>query len=462
MQSVVDYLQTLETRLSAVEGKMGLTNSCIGDAPPAAAPAVAAANPAVGVPQSVVAFDAYCASCLDPFVAAAVKLGGDAEKGGKIVQEAWNELRSLILLASACKEPPDADKQKLMEGLHSKLKAIGGLLQRNEWERHVKTLSEGSGCLNWVLVKPGPCDFIESFIGGADYWANNLRKEFKVKDANQIAFCDTFKKLLNDLMPYVKQHHVAGLVWNPRGGAAKDFAASAPAPNAAPPPKPPGASGAVNLFAELNKGGAITSGLKTVTKDMQTWRKEYKGDAPAGAPVKKAAGGFSRASDAPKGPPKLEYQSHGAKWLVENQTADAGTVLVEISDIKQNVYIYGCIGATIDVKGKCKSIVLDSCKKTNINFDEVFSTIETVNSSRIKILCREKCAAAAIDKTDGIVLTLPASSLETPITASKSSEMNVQFPGPDGDLVEKPIPEQYVHRILDGKVTADVSDLYTH
>ena len=109
---------------------MGLTNSCMGDAPPAAAPAVAAANPAVGVPQSVVAFDAYCASCLDPFVAAAVKLGGDAEKGGKIVQEAWNELRSLILLASACKEPPDADKQKLMEGLHSKLKAIGGLLFR--------------------------------------------------------------------------------------------------------------------------------------------------------------------------------------------------------------------------------------------------------------------------------------------------------------------------------------------
>ena len=451
---------------------MGLTNSCMNDAPASAAAATSVpetSSPTGGneLPASVKGFDAYCAASLDPFVAAATKLGGDAEKGGKIVQEAWGELRSFICMASECKEPPDADKQKLMEGIHTKLKAIGQLLQRNEWERHIKTISEGCGCLNWVLVKPGPRDFIESFIGGSDYWANNIRKEFKGKDADQIAFCDTFKKLLNDMMAYVKEYHVAGITWNPRGGAAKDFTGAAPpaaaasASNTVAPPKPPAGGGAASLFADLNKGGAITSGLKTVTKDMQTWRKEYKGgDAPVAAPVKKAPA--SKPADTPKGPPKLEYQSHGAKWLVENQSADAGVVQVEISDLKQNVYIYGCIGATIDVKGKCKSIVLDNCKKTNVNFDEVFSTFETVNSSRIKILCREKCSAAAIDKTDGIVITLPATSMDTPITASKSSEMNVQFPGPDGDLVEKPIPEQYIHRIVDGQVTADVSDLYTH
>ena len=85
-----------------------------------------------------------------------------------------------------------------------------------------------------------------------------------------------------------------------------------------------------------------------------------------------------------------------------------------------------------------------------------------MNSTRIQLTCREKCAAAAIDKTDGIILTLPSTSLDTSITASKSSEMNVQFPGADGEMVEKPIPEQYVHKILNGSVTAEVSDLYTH
>lgn len=74
-------------------------------------------------------------------------------------------------------------------------------------------------------------------------------------------------------------------------------------------------------------------------------------------------------------------------------------------------------------------------------------------------------SAVAIDKTDGIVVMLPTSSLTTEIVASKSSEMNVSWPDiTTGDLVEKPIPEQYVHRI-DPKtctVSANVSDLYGH
>jgi hypothetical protein len=42
--------------------------------------------------------------------------------------------------------------------------------------------------------------------------------------------------------------------------------------------KAPTASAGVDkagLFASLSKGGEITSGLKTVTKEQQTWRKEF-------------------------------------------------------------------------------------------------------------------------------------------------------------------------------------------
>ena len=90
---------------------MGLTNSCMSDAPAAAvaAPAPEISSPAGGggsddLPASVKGFDAYCAASLDPFFAAATKLGGDAEKGGKIVQEAWGELRSFICMANASKQ----------------------------------------------------------------------------------------------------------------------------------------------------------------------------------------------------------------------------------------------------------------------------------------------------------------------------------------------------------------------
>jgi len=95
------------------------------------------------------------------------------------------------------------------------------------------------------------------------------------------------------------------------------------------------------------------------------------------------------------------------------------------------------------------------------------ASCEIVNSQRINVEVREggSVSAVAIDKTDGIVVTLPASSLGTEIVASKSSEMNVAWPDvKTGDMVEKPIPEQYVHRIDPNTLTvsANVSDLYGH
>jgi adenylyl cyclase-associated protein len=218
----------------------------------------------------------------------------------------------------------------------------------------------------------------------------------------------------------------------------------------------------VNPFAEL-KPDSATSGLKKVTKEQQTWRAEYKaGDAPA-APTPAAAPKKPAAAAAPqvKGPPKLEYQNHGAKWVVENQTSYCE---VTIGGIKETVYIFGCVGATIDVKGKCKSIIVDSCKKVNVLFDNAIASCEVVNSQRMNITCRETVNAVAIDKTDGIVVTLPATSLDTKIVASKSSEMNLSWPDANGDMIERPIPEQYVHNVNAQRtgVTAEVSDLYGH
>ena len=66
---------------------------------------------------------------------------------------------------------------------------------------------------------------------------------------------------------------------------------------------------------------------------------------------------------------------------------------------------------TIDIKGKCKSIVVDGCKKTKVLFDTAMASCEVINCSRMQIQCRQKVAAVAIDKTDGIIVFLPATSL---------------------------------------------------
>jgi adenylyl cyclase-associated protein len=284
-------------------------------------------------------------------------------------------------------------------------------------------------------------------------------------------FVDAFKALLLGLMDYIKEFHTTGVSWNAKGksvsehlsggaGASSSSSAAAPAPAAAAKAPAAASSAAAaptgNIFAELKPDGA-TAGLKKVTKEQQTWRAEFAGgDAPAPVVVKKAA---PVAAPQVKGPPKLEFQTAGKKWVVENQT---GMCEVQIADMKETVYIYGCAGATIDIKGKCKSIVVDSCKKLNVHFDNAMASCEIVNSQRMNIFCREYVASVAIDKTDGIVVTLPASSMETKVVASKSSEMNLAWPDASGEMIERPIPEQFVHQINKDRngVTADVSDLY--
>jgi adenylyl cyclase-associated protein len=167
-----------------------------------------------------------------------------------------------------------------------------------------------------------------------------------------------------------------------------------------------------DLFAALNKGGNITAGLKTVTKDQQTWRSEYKGPAgSAPTPAAPAAAARKTPTATMKGPPKLEFQNAGSKWLVENQTEKEGIVEVKITEMKETVYVYGCEGATITIKGKCKSIVVDGCKKTKVFFDTAMASCEVINCQRMQIQCNEKVAAVAIDKTDGIIVFLPITSL---------------------------------------------------
>jgi adenylyl cyclase-associated protein len=168
------------------------------------------------------------------------------------------------------------------------------------------------------------------------------------------------KALVLALSAYLKEHHLSGLAWNPHG---KDFAeakvgeggsAKKPAPVATSASAPSAGGGAGGVFAELTKkktddGSSAATGLKKVTREQQTWRKEYKKDdvgAPAEpvAPAKPATASKFGAKK-PSGPPKCEYQERGFKWIIENQTketCEGGVCKVTITDAKQQVYIYNC------------------------------------------------------------------------------------------------------------------------
>jgi hypothetical protein len=69
---------------------------------------------------------------------------------------------------------------------------------------------------------------LNTFIGASDYHANNIRKEHKNNptpnnDSDHIEFCASFKKLIQELMVYVKEYHLTGVTWDSKGINVSDY-----------------------------------------------------------------------------------------------------------------------------------------------------------------------------------------------------------------------------------------------
>jgi adenylyl cyclase-associated protein len=349
---------------------------------------------------------------------------------------------------------------------------------RDDWELHMKTCGEVFGMLQWIMITPKPKEYAAEMVGACDFWSNKLRVQYKGKDEKQIAWVDALKGLLQGLVAYIKDHHLAGVAYNnAKGGQLGDAKADAPPPApaaAAPPaaaPKAAEGGGVGGVMAELARkkaaaanGDSAAVGLKAVSKDQQTWRADYKPkDAPVVAKPKVAprAGPKSIVT----GPPVCEFKDAGMKWCVENQQKENGVITINVTDPKHQVYIFKCDGATIDIKGKCKGVVVDTAVKTNVLMDSVISSCEVVNCKRMQVQVRGMCPSVAIDKTDGILVYLSKETAgETTFVTSKSSEMNVSWPDDNDDMQEKCIPEQFQHKLdpKSGSISSDISDLYSH
>ncbi|KAH9498560.1 F-actin-capping protein subunit beta [Bulinus truncatus] len=256
-----------------------------------------------------------------------------------------------------------------------------------------------------------------------------------------------------------------------QGGDAKSVststASSAPAPptsGGAPPPPPPpgpppppppalssskddeGAAAKAALFAQLNKGEDVTKGLKKVTDDMKTHKNPTLRQGPA--PFKPTPGAKPQTSPKPGAksvvvpakPPLIELQDK--KWIVEYHK-DNKNIILDNTEIKQTVYVYKCEGSVIQVKGKVNSIILDSCKKTAVVFDDLVSSVEFVNCQSMQAQVTGKVPTLSIDKTDGCLVYLSPLSLDVEIVTAKSSEMNILVPQGDGDYKEFALPEQF-------------------
>lgn len=483
LDSVVARLEALESA-AGIHGPAGSTKRGI-VVGPSTPTNVEDHSPAVE------AYDEYINKSVNPLVAACKELG-ELGAVGEYLKDAWAGIRIIVVLASRSKAPQGdlpTELQPHLKPVQTALEAIRKLRLDRKFDWHHKAVMEMMACFSWVLIKPPPqtpAGFCKEASSSCEFWSNKIRKEFKGKDDKHVAFCDSLKVATNDLMAYITEYHRTGLSFNPKGVSLAEAAIMLE--NSKRPDEGQdltlsprrkhlsitgGAGGLSGIMAELAKkqtsdGASAATGLRKVTKDQQTWRKEFKGDKASVVPdvpkLDHAATVKQKTAKKLKGLPICEYQERGHKWVVEHQTKESasGVMTIDISDPKQQVYMYDCEDITVQLKGekKVKSIIMDSCSRVNLVFDTCISACEVVNSRKIQCQTTGVCPTFSIDKTIGCVIYLSKESLSiTSFVTSQSSEMNVSFP--DGDEhKEVPIPEQFVHKLVGGNLTSEVSDLY--
>ncbi|KAF9555955.1 hypothetical protein EC968_008555 [Mortierella alpina] len=411
---------------------------------------------------------------------------------GGLVEEQANVFRQLL-------EPTQVELVKVIE--------IRDKNRPSPLSTHLTAVAEGIPALGWVTIvlysvlcfygivndgntEPKPAPYVGEMKDSAQFYANRVVKDWKEKDENHVAWIRSYMNLLNELQNYVRKFHTTGLVWNPKGTALDSNSlnrtpppattsspAPAPAAGGPPPPPPPPPPPMMNaapakaptendmsaVFAQLNQGEAITAGLRKVDKSKMTHKNPElrasgmvtAGSAKPSSPKRAGPGAPPKpASLTLKKPPKLALE--GNKWVVEN-FENNNEVILDSVEINHSVYIYGCKNSTILIKSKAATVAVDSCTKTGVCLESLISSLDLVNSKSVQVQILGKAPTISLDKVDSAMVYLSKDCLDVEILTSKCSAINILTPdstedGAEGDFVERPVPEQFLTKIVEGKV----------
>mmetsp|Transcript_35956 Transcript_35956/g.101243 ORF Transcript_35956/g.101243 Transcript_35956/m.101243 type:complete len:495 (-) Transcript_35956:80-1564(-) len=483
-----DILARLERVADRLEQSQG---SGQGASPPGAAPAAAE------LPAVVSEFDAFVKDKLPAIESAAAELGvKEVTDGTETFKSCVKFLRELLLASGKCKKPNDADWGKVL----GPVMTLGQAAQkacdnRSEFFHHQKSVAEALNIVTLVTMA-SPAGHVKNVLEAMDFHAIKVMQKKKPPETQWIK---ALKDFVKDLTDWCAANFKMGLVWKAQGVDMVEYFAAAPlgsggsaAPAAGgkaggkgkgPPmpkggvPKPPplateskepsaGGGGMSAVFAAIN-GIDGTGGLKKVTDDMKT-KNRPKDDtasaAPKPSPPKpapaKAQPKFN--NKGPKGQPKKSLEKD-LNWMIENYDG-VPDLSVEEATMQQLVCVLNCRNTTIKLGPRVKSVSVDSCEKVNIICYDVMSAVEVVNCERCNVQTLGKVNSFAIDKSNGVNVHLSKESLGADFLTSTSSEMNITIPkegSEDGDIVEIPIPEQFVTKIKGTKVVTGVSGIYS-
>jgi adenylyl cyclase-associated protein len=495
MSTDLNAFNSILQRLEAVADRLEK-----GTAGGGAAAGSGAAAPAADEAAIAVSFDAFVKDKTGPIEAAASTLAvADVTEATQFFMDALRCLRSIFAATGSCRKPKDDEWMKFF-GPYSELTGKAGKAcdNRSDYFHNRKAACEALGLVTLVTV-PGPSAHVQQILEMMDFHAIKVMQK---KNPPETAWINALKTCLKDLVEWCKENCKMGLDWKVGGQDPVEYFQSSPlgsAPGAAgaapkakgkgkgappmpkggvPAPPPPedqpakpaaaggGGGGMAEVFNEIEKYKNGTGGLKKVTDDMKCKNLKDKpvvvAKAKAPAPAAKAAAG-GRFAKGPKGDPIKTFQAEQHTWIIQNFDGNHNISLDEVEK-QQCVRVTDCRNTTVKLGDRVKGVTVDNCERTNIIVKDVISVVELVNSDRIQCQTAGKVNMIAVDKCNGVMIHLNKDSLAAEIVTSKSSEMNVTIPDPDGDeydTVEIPIPEQFVTTIVGKKTKTTVSSLYS-
>ncbi|KIO17541.1 hypothetical protein M407DRAFT_246716, partial [Tulasnella calospora MUT 4182] len=425
------------------------------------------------------------------------KVGGPVWDQAKLVKNLLETQRDIIYCATQCAKPAGTDFPTVLKPLIDGLDAITKLKEANragphrDLFDHLSAVADGAPAVGWIAAEGKPASVVSEAKDACQFFANRVIKAHKDNNPMHVDWVKSFTALLEELRKYVAEYHTAGLAWNPKGGKAVDFkgsvgpaatSAGAPPPPGPPPPPPPppppadlsstapsakpATGGVAAVFAELNKGEAVTAGLRKVKKEEMTHKNpslRVQGPVPGGptspglvtASGKKPMKPSKPTALAGKKPSKLALE--GKKWVVEFHENDQ-SIVIEETERDQSINLFGCKNVVVQVRGKVNAVNMTNCTKSSILVDSVISSVAVANSPSFALEIKGTAPTIQIDSTDSGQIYLSKEALGVEIMTAKCSSINVSLPveGEEhGVFEEKPIPEMLRTTIKDGKLVTN-------
>lgn len=448
--------------------------------------------------KSVTEFNVFIEKSVIPFVETSTSIDPLVGQSADILAQEFNAQLEFLDIVSKSKKPEFSDPSflQLLKPMNERIEKINEIKDSNRssnFFNHLNTISEGAPVLGWIMGET-PVSMIPEFKDSAQFWSNRVIKEYKEKDPSHVAWVNQFLGIFEDLKLYVKQYHATGPSWNNAKGkllstvlAERDSGSASaptrsPAGGAAPPPPPPpppasifdgdntaaassstSGAGMNAVFADLNRGENITSGLKKVDKSEMTHKNpELRQVTPSKKPTPPKKPSNLSSNQAPaetRKPAKMELVD-GSKWIVENFTetdVNPNQPIVIEAEMHQSVFIGRCSGITVQVKGKANAISVSETRNTGIVVDSLISGIDIIKSFKFGLQIVGSVAMISVDKSDegSIYLSEESIAANVQVFTSCATALNVNVMKND-DYEELPIPEQFKHSVKNGRLVSEI------